>query len=134
MPLAPPGPLRSPRGTAGALLVPALLILVLSPAPAVLATAPHPAGTFHGRATGAFGAAPATAPAPTPLSVHSYFEMAVDDANQHVFLSSPDDGVVTVMNFDGSIDTTLTGLNEPEGMAIDTATHTLYVAENAAQA
>jgi hypothetical protein len=75
------------------------------------------------------GARPNQESGPTSLGVIQVEQMAVDDAHQHVFLSAPANSELVVMNFDGSLDTTITGLTDPRGMTLDAASHTLYVAE-----
>jgi hypothetical protein len=55
--------------------------------------------------------------------------MTVDPAGQHVFVSSGIGGSsIVVLNFDGSIAATITGEQGASQMALDSATHTLYVA------
>jgi hypothetical protein len=55
--------------------------------------------------------------------------MTVDPAGQHVFISSgPGGSSIVVMNFDGTIAGTITGEEGASEMALDSATHTLYVA------
>lgn len=118
-----------------------LLALVVLTATGALASAgstrssPRPAseGLAADRSAHHAVAHPMTQSTPTALSATSFNRMAVDDVNQHVFLSNPSDGTVTVMNFDGTVDLTITGLTEPYGMAVSTATHKLYVAENSLQ-
>src|SRR5215467_6873598 len=55
--------------------------------------------------------------------------LAVDPAGQHVFVTAGSgSSSIVVLNFDGSIDTTITGEGGASQMALDPATHTLYVA------
>ena len=55
--------------------------------------------------------------------------MTVDSVGQHVFVSSgPGGSSIVVLNFDGTIASTITGEEGASEMALDSATHTLYVA------
>ncbi len=55
--------------------------------------------------------------------------MVVDSGDQHVFVSSGSGGSeIVVLDFSGAIVKTITGESGASQMAVDTATHTLYVA------
>jgi hypothetical protein len=55
--------------------------------------------------------------------------VVVDPAGQHVFVSGgPGTSSIVVLNYAGQIVKTITGQNGASGMALDAATHTLYVA------
>src|SRR5437763_8083949 len=55
--------------------------------------------------------------------------IVVDPAGQHVFVSSgPGTSSIVVLNYAGAIVKTITGENGASGMALNPATHTLYVA------
>jgi hypothetical protein len=55
--------------------------------------------------------------------------LAVDPIGQHVFVSGgPGTSSIVVLDFDGNIVKTITGEGGASQMAVDTATHTLYVA------
>ena len=74
-------------------------------------------------------AQPALAGTATPLSLTSFGSMAVDDANEQVFVSGGQFGSsIVVLDFDGNILTTITREQGANGMALDSATGTLYVA------
>lgn len=67
----------------------------------------------------------------TRLALGNVGDMVVDPAHSHVFVSSRDGGTsVVVLDFDGNVVDTITGLSYPWGMAIDEATSTLYVAQS----
>lgn len=75
------------------------------------------------------GAQPALAGTATPLSLTSFGDMVVDDAHEHVFVSSGQFGSsIVVLDFDGNIVTTIGGQQGAHGMALDSSTGTLYVA------
>jgi hypothetical protein len=78
-------------------------------------------------------AQPALAGTATPLALTSFGELAVDDAHEHVFVSSgPFGSSIVVLDFDGNVVTTITGQQGARGMALDAASGILYVAlENA---
>lgn len=81
-------------------------------------------------------AAPALADSVTQLPAGlNEPSMTVDPAGQHVFISGgPGASSIVVLNFDGSIATTITGEQGASQMALDSATHTLYVALDNANA
>jgi hypothetical protein len=55
--------------------------------------------------------------------------MVVDSVGQHVFISGgPTQSAIVVLDFSGAIVATITGEPGASQMAVDTATHTLYVA------
>jgi hypothetical protein len=58
----------------------------------------------------------------------SFGSMVVDDANQHVFVSSPADDAVLVYNFSGSLVATIPNIDGAYGMVIHGST--LYVTES----
>ena len=69
---------------------------------------------------------PSTITAPT---------MVVDPVGQHIFVSGgPDQSVIVVLDFDGTIVKTITGEPGATAMALNPGTHDLYVALNAADA
>jgi hypothetical protein len=56
--------------------------------------------------------------------------MVVDPAHNHVFVSTGDGGTsLFVLDYDGTIVKTITGLSYPTGMAVDEASSILYVAQ-----
>jgi hypothetical protein len=56
-------------------------------------------------------------------------DMVVDPVHSHVFVSTGSSGSsVSVLDFNGNLVDTITGLSYPAGMALDPATSTLYVA------
>ena len=68
----------------------------------------------------------------TPLPVQPFYEpyMAVDPVGQHVFVAASEGtSSIYVLDFDGNLVKTITGEQGASGMAVDTATHTLYVAD-----
>jgi hypothetical protein len=79
-------------------------------------------------------AAPASAaaapPNPTTVELGSSFigAIAVDDANQHVFLSVPISGQIEVYDFNGNLVKTITGLPGADAMVVHGST--LYVGED----
>jgi hypothetical protein len=77
---------------------------------------------------GSTGAAQADTATPLPF-LEGSTSLAVDPVGQHVFVS---DGAgsssIIVLDYDGNIVKTITGQNGASEMAVDTATHTLYVA------
>ncbi len=76
--------------------------------------------------SGAAGTAHAGTGTQLPFSNAS---LAVDPAGQHVFASGgPGNSSIVVLDFNGNVVTTITGEQGAAGMAMDTATHTLYVA------
>jgi hypothetical protein len=83
---------------------------------------------------GAIAAMLALAPnglAATNLGPANFGDMVVDDAHRHVFVSGGGgSSSVFVLDYDGNLVETITGLSWPVGMALDTATSTLYVALN----
>lgn len=98
----------------------------------VLATPAH-AGT---RPRGADASPNSDVGPGTQLSLSGYTEMAVDDANQHVFVTGnpAKDSSIVVLDFSGHVVTTIT--NEPGAgfMLVDPSTSTLFVALNTADA
>lgn len=75
------------------------------------------------------GAPPASAA--TSLPSANFGEMVVDEAHGHVFVSGKwESSSVFVLDFDGNLVTTITGLSWPTGMALDGSTSTLYVAQS----
>jgi YVTN family beta-propeller protein len=61
--------------------------------------------------------------------------MAVDDANEQVFVSGGQFGSsIVVLDFDGNVITTISGQQGATGMALDSSTGTLYVALHNANA
>jgi hypothetical protein len=64
----------------------------------------------------------------TPLGQTTFGAIVVDDANSHVFVSSPGGNDVQVYNFSGTLLKTISGINGADGMVINGST--LYVAEN----
>jgi hypothetical protein len=62
------------------------------------------------------------------IGVNSFGTIAVDDANQHVFVSAPSEGEVQVYDFSGNLVTTISGIAGAYGMVIHGTT--LYVAES----
>jgi hypothetical protein len=121
---------RLTRRSAGLLLLAAALFVVVGSAQAATAAPQFRGAMFQPGDVASFQ--PPTSL--TPVGLASYSDMAVDDAHQHVFISGRDDDAVVVMDFNGMSVTTITGLPGAEGLAIDQATHTLYVAEYAAPA
>lgn len=76
-------------------------------------------------------AAPARADVATSLGFKPVYEpfMAVDPVGQHVFVAGGEaTSSIYVFDFDGNLVKTITNENGASGMAVDTATHTLYVA------
>jgi Bacterial Ig-like domain (group 3) len=73
------------------------------------------------------GAVASASSVSVPLSQTSFGDMVVDDANQHVFISSPADNSVAVFDFSGDLVTTLSNLPGASGMVI--VGSTLYVSE-----
>ena len=72
---------------------------------------------------------PALAGTATALSLTSFGSIVVDDAHEHVFVSGGQfASSIVVLDFDGNIVTTITGEQGANGMALDPATGTLYVA------
>jgi hypothetical protein len=67
-----------------------------------------------------------------PLSQTSFGDMVVDDANDHVLISSPSNNSIAVFDFNGNLVTTITGVPDAYGMVI--VGTTLYVAEDNADA
>jgi DNA-binding beta-propeller fold protein YncE len=68
----------------------------------------------------------------TPLPINPTYEpyMAVDPVGQHVFVAaSQGTSAVYVLDFNGNLVKTITGEPGASGMVVDTATHTLYVAD-----
>jgi DNA-binding beta-propeller fold protein YncE len=68
----------------------------------------------------------------TPLPINPTYEpyMAVDPVGQHVFVTaSQGTSAVYVLDFNGNLVKTITGEPGASGMVVDTATHTLYVAD-----
>jgi hypothetical protein len=66
----------------------------------------------------------------TTLPGSTYGDMVVDPAHNHVFVSTGDGGTsVFVLDYDGTIVKTITGLSYPTGMAVDEASSILYVAQ-----
>lgn len=75
--------------------------------------------------------APARADTTTPLpfTPSSSGSLIVDPAGQHVFVSAGSGGsAIAVFDFAGNLVQTITGEDGASGMALDPATHTLYVA------
>jgi sugar lactone lactonase YvrE len=69
--------------------------------------------------------------AATNLGTANFGDMVVDDAHRHVFVSGGGgSSSVFVLDYDGNLVETITGLSWPVGMALDSATSTLYVALN----
>jgi hypothetical protein len=67
----------------------------------------------------------------TRLALGNFGDMVVDPAHSHVFVSSRDGGTsVVVLDYDGNVVDTISGLSHPWGMALDEGTSTLYVAES----
>jgi hypothetical protein len=74
-------------------------------------------------------AQPALGGTATPLALTSFGELAVDDANEHVFVSGGSfSSSIVVLDFDGNVVTTITGQQGARGMALDPASGILYVA------
>jgi DNA-binding beta-propeller fold protein YncE len=76
-------------------------------------------------------ASPSRADVATSLGFKPVYEpfMAVDPVGQHVFVAGGEaTSSIYVFDFDGNLVKTITGENGASGMAVDTATHTLYVA------
>ena len=80
---------------------------------------------------------------PTALPLTGLTQMVVDDAHHHVFLTgfSPviayvgtNDSKVVVVNFDGSIEKSFTGLPGAAGLYLEAANNRLWVAEAAGDA
>ena len=85
------------------------------------------------------GAAPPThadtAGTQLPFSTSNATWLAVDPVSQHVFVSGGHGtSSIVVLDFDGNIVTTIAGEPGASQMAVDPATHTLYVALNDATA
>jgi len=65
---------------------------------------------------------------PLPFSSSQSVWVAVDDAHQHVFVSDgPGNSSIVVLDYAGNIVDTITGESGASQMALDAATHTLYV-------
>ena len=75
---------------------------------------------------------PPPPPGELPFSAYTgglHAWLAVDAPGQHVFVSGgPGNSSIFVLDFDGNIVKTITGEGGASQMALDTATHTLYVA------
>jgi hypothetical protein len=66
---------------------------------------------------------------PLPFTNSAPIWLAVDPAGQHVFVSGgTGSSLIVVLDFAGNIVKTITGEGGASEMAVDTATHTLYVA------
>jgi hypothetical protein len=77
-------------------------------------------------------ASPARADVTTVLPVTPFYEpyIAVDPVGQHVFVAASEGtSSIYVLDFEGNLVKTITGEAGASGMAVDTATHTLYVAD-----
>jgi hypothetical protein len=83
-------------------------------------------GVAVARAQAAAPATPGSVSA--SLGVTSFATIAVDDTNDHVFISAPAQNEVLVYNFDGTLNTTITGISGAWGMVVNGST--LYVAES----
>jgi hypothetical protein len=77
-------------------------------------------------------AASAQADTATQLPLTTAAAIVVDPGGKHVFVSG--DSSVVALNYAGKIVKTIQGENGAAGMALDAATHTLYVALNGATA
>jgi hypothetical protein len=78
------------------------------------------------------GAATPAGVTETPLPINPTYEpyMAVDPVGQHVFVTAGQGtSAVYVLDFNGNLVKTITGEPGASGMVVDTATHTLYVAD-----
>lgn len=72
-----------------------------------------------------------SAPAATSLPAANFGDMVVDAAHGHVFVSGGgDSSAVFVLDYNGNLVETISGLSWPVGMALDSSTSTLYVALN----
>src|ERR1700722_14620083 len=73
---------------------------------------------------------PASAPAPVPLPISSYYQMVVDAAHGHIFISqgsSSQDGIL-VTDLSGQVITTITGQSGVVGITLSPDGSTLYAA------
>src|SRR5436305_2823546 len=78
---------------------------------------------------GSAGPARANTATQLPFSNQNGAWLTVDPAGQHVFVSGgPGTSSIVVLNYAGAIVKTITGENGASGMALNPATHTLYVA------
>ena len=79
---------------------------------------------------------PASAAAPVSLPISSYYQMVVDAAHGHIFISqgsSSQDGIL-VTDFSGQVITTITGQSGVVGIALSPDGSTLYAALSTADA
>jgi hypothetical protein len=77
---------------------------------------------------------PASAAAPVPLPISSYYQMVVDAAHGHIFISqgsSSQDGIL-VTDLSGQVITTITGQSSVVGIALSPDGSTLYDAVSGA--
>ncbi len=79
--------------------------------------------TGSGAVTATTPSAPTPPPPPTPLLSttdlpYNFGDIAVDDQHRHVFVSSPDSGIVSVLDFSGHVVKTLTGLAGADGLLV----------------
>jgi hypothetical protein len=112
---------------AGFLLVPLLAaVAAVSPRQAVAMALPS-APTVAG---GALLSSPKpSAEAGTPLPLTNFFDMVIDGAHGHVFVTGgPGNSSIVVLDFNGSIVTTLTDEADAAGMALSQDGAILYVA------
>jgi len=108
------------------LAVAALLAVFLAPAGALPVTASDSAPATR-TAQSAAVAAP-----PTNLGTTTFGRIVVDAATSHIFVSSPGSSEILVLDFNGAIVKTITGLAGAWGMALSGST--LYVVLNTAGA
>jgi YVTN family beta-propeller protein len=78
----------------------------------------------------AVGVQPASAAAPVSLPISSYYQMAVDAAHGHIFISqgSSSQNGILVTNLSGQVVTTITGQTGVMGIALSPDGSTLYAA------
>jgi YVTN family beta-propeller protein len=78
----------------------------------------------------AIGAQPASAATPVSLPISSYYQMAVDAAQGHIFISqgSSSQNGILVTNLSGQVVTTITGQTGVMGIALSPDGSTLYAA------
>jgi hypothetical protein len=80
------------------------------------------------------GSQPASAAAPVTLPISSFYQMVVDAANGHIFISqgsSSQDGIL-VTDLSGQVVTTITGQDDVTGIALSPDGSTLYAATTGA--